>query len=104
MNAPLRVAQRGLTIGARGTYNRHKHLKIMEAAALDLHLLVRLDSKSAPRARSFRERTEVRLLCVSDACALDALAHLCLTMSTQAPRWMRASAKSMRAATYLLPF
>ncbi len=72
MNAPLRVARRGLTIGARGTYNRHEHLKIMEAAALDLHLLVRLDSKSAPRARSFRERTEVRLLCVSDACALDA--------------------------------
>ena len=46
------------------------------AAALDPHLLVRLDSKSAPRARSFRERTEVRLLCVSDACALDALAAL----------------------------
>ena len=33
MNAPLRVARRGLTIGARGTYNRHEHLKIMEAAA-----------------------------------------------------------------------
>ena len=44
----------------------------MEAAAIDPHQLVRLDAKSAPRARSFRERTEVRLLCVSDACALDA--------------------------------
>ena len=44
----------------------------MEVAAIDPHQLVRLDSKSAPRARSFRERTEVRLLCVSDACALDA--------------------------------
>ena len=76
----------------------------MEVAAIDPHQLVRLDSKSAPRARSFRERTEVRLVCVSDACALDALAHLCLTMSTQAPRWMKASAKSMLAAKYLLPF
>ena len=60
-----------------------RHLSfVMEAAVIDPHQLVRLDSKSAPRARSFRERTEVRLLCVSDACALDALAHLCLTMST----------------------
>ena len=76
----------------------------MEAAAINPHQLVRLDAKSASRTRLFRERTEVRLLCVSDACALDALAHLCLTMSTQAPRWMKASAKSMLAATYLLPF
>ena len=76
----------------------------MEAAAIDPHLLVRLDSKSAPRARSFRERTEVRLLCVSDACALDALALLCLTISMPAPTSMRSYAKSMLAATYLLPF
>ena len=78
----------------------------MEAAAINPHQLVRLDAKSAPRAHSFRERTEVRLLCVSDACALASMrvAHLCLTMSTPAPMWMRASAKSMLAATYLLPF
>ena len=48
---------------------------------LDPHVLVRSDSKSAPRARSFRERAEVRHLCVQGACTLDALVHLCLIMS-----------------------
>ena len=84
--------------------SRERLIAAMAAIALDPHLLVRLDSKSAPRARSFRERTEVRLLCVSDACALDALALLCLTISMPAPTSMRSYAKSMLAATYLLPF
>ena len=74
-------------------------------AAPGPHHLVRLDSRkrtsrplvfaSGPRCAFFASRMPVRSMRV---------AHLCLTMSTQAPRWMRASAKSMRAATYLLPF
>ena len=44
----------------------------MAAIALDPHRLVRSYSKSAPRARSFRERAEVCVLCVSGACAFDA--------------------------------
>ena len=42
---------------------------IMAKASLDVVTLVRLDSKSTPRVRSFRERAEVCLLCVCDACA-----------------------------------
>ena len=42
------------------------------AIALDLHRLSRSYSKSTPRARSFRERAEVCVLCVSGACAFDA--------------------------------
>ena len=53
----------------------------MAASVLDPYVLVRSDSKSAPRARSFRERAEVRHLCVYDACTPDALVHLCLIMS-----------------------
>ena len=53
----------------------------MAASVLDPHVLVRSDSKSAPRPRSFRERAEVRHLCVYDACTLDALVHLHLIMS-----------------------
>ena len=77
----------------------------MEAAAINPHQLVRLDAKKAhlaparfasgPRCAFFESRTPVRSMRV---------AHLCLTMSTPAPMWMRASAKSMLAATYLLPF
>ena len=62
-NLPFRVS-RGRLIAA------------MAASALDPHLLVGLDAKSTPRARSFRERAEVCLLCVSDACLLDAPACL----------------------------
>ena len=55
----------------------------MAAIALDPHQLVRSDSKITPRARSFRERVRGALLCVSDACARDALRasprHFCLT-------------------------
>ena len=48
----------------------------MATLSLDPHLLVRLDAKSTPRVRSFRERVRDALLCVLDACALDAPACL----------------------------
>ena len=53
-NLPFRVSRRRL-------------IAAMAASALDPHLLVGLDAKSTPCARSFRERAEVCLLCVSDA-------------------------------------
>ena len=57
----------------------------MAAIALDPHRLARSYSKSTPRARSFRERAEACLLCVSYACAFDGSLRLSLTMSTAAP-------------------
>jgi len=44
--------------------SRERLIAAMAAIALDPHLLVRLDSKSTPRARSFRERVRGALLCV----------------------------------------
>ena len=75
----------------------------MAAIALDPHQLVRLDSKSTPRARSFREWVRGALLCVSDACALDALEHFFLTMMPPPRSRIRSSAKTMFAATHRLP-
>ena len=59
----------------------------MAASALDPHILVRLDSKSIPRSRSFRERGRGAFLCVSDACADHCALVPALTMSTAA--WIR---------------
>ena len=56
----------------------------MAASALDPHILVRLDSKSIPRAHSFRERGRGALLCVSDACADRCALVPALSMSTAA--------------------
>ena len=80
-NLPFRVS-RGRLIAA------------MAASALDPHLLVGLDAKSTPRARSFRERAEVCLLCVSDACLLDAPA--CLLSPWHTTKWITFGSSARR--------
>ena len=80
-NLPFRVS-RGRLIAA------------MAASALDPHLLVGLDAKSTPRARSFRERAEVCLLCVSDACLLDAPA--CLLSPRHTTKWITFGSSARR--------
>ena len=56
----------------------------MATLSLDVVILVRSDTKSTPRVRSFRERVRGALLCVRDACADRCAFEPALSMSTAA--------------------
>ena len=88
----------------RTRHSRERLIAAMATLSLDPHLLVRLDSKSAPRARSFRERCRGALRCVwRRLCARCALVPA-LTMSTAAMRSNCSSARRRLAETNRQPF